>query len=109
MLIAPALPSVKIDCDVSTVTVLPTAMVALSWFGPVGTMPHDQLPATSQLPVVGFQTQLAASASSLGRMANAHAMARASAVLLRCLEEAFMTDSRRAAFSQRPRGNTRCQ
>src|SRR5262249_9453258 len=39
-----------------------------------------------------------ASASSRGTMTNAHANARASAVLLRCLEEAFMTDSRRAAF-----------
>jgi hypothetical protein len=50
-----------------TVTVLPLAIAAVSWFGPVGTTPHDQLPPSAQLPVAGCQVQaLAASADPVG-------------------------------------------
>ncbi len=42
-------------------------MAALSWLGPVGTTPQDQLPALDQSPVLGVQVQLdPASADCIG-------------------------------------------
>ena len=86
----PALVRPKIDCPVSTVTVLPIPMVALSPPGPVGTMPHDQLPALPQLPVAGFQVQLAASACCSVAVPATIIAATASAVFLKLRRWLFL-------------------
>lgn len=74
----------------SAVTVLPAAMVALSFAGPVGTMAHDQLPALPQLPVAGFQVQLAASACCNVAVPATIIAATASAVFLKAWRLLFV-------------------
>ncbi|TLD47257.1 MAG: hypothetical protein FAZ92_00497 [Accumulibacter sp.] len=61
----PALLRLRIDCAALTVTVLPTAIVALS--AAPGTMPQLQSAAVAQLPLAGVQLQLAASACCAGK------------------------------------------
>lgn len=58
MLTPPLLPSVKIDWPDVMVTTLLAPMVAVSLLP--GTALHDQSLAVLQLPVAGFQVQLAA-------------------------------------------------
>jgi len=74
--------SVKIDCGVLIVTVFDAPIVALSSSGPVGTAPHDQLPATTQLPLLGFHVQVSPRASSTGTAASTSSAAAASRILL---------------------------
>ena len=90
MSIVPALNSVKIDCAVLTVTVLPRPMVALSFAGPVGTAPHDHPPGEPQLPVAGFQVQLAARASWVGATPTTSMAAMANADFLNGLRGVVM-------------------